>query len=72
MLSSAAVNSLGDMVSPYRTPLLMLIVLLPLCSLRAIGVDFLQEFHTHIFYSVFLKQGQYEYDAEWDNIFSAL
>jgi len=28
MLSSAAVNSLSDMVSPYRNPLLMLITLL--------------------------------------------
>ena len=31
MLSSAAVNNLGDMVSPCRTPLLMLILLLSLC-----------------------------------------
>ena len=31
MLSNAAVNSLGDMVSPCRTPLLMLILLLSLC-----------------------------------------
>ena len=31
MLSIAAVNSLGDIVSPYRTPLLMLILLLSLC-----------------------------------------
>ena len=31
MLSSAAVNSLGDMVSACRTPLLMVILLLSLC-----------------------------------------
>ena len=31
MLSSAAVKSLGDMVSPCRTPLLMLILFLSLC-----------------------------------------
>ena len=30
-LSSAAVNSLGDVVSPCRTPLLMLTLLLSLC-----------------------------------------
>ena len=26
---------------------------------RAVGVDFLQEFDVHIFYPLFLKQGQY-------------
>ena len=31
MLWSAAVNSLGDMKSPCRTPLMMLILLLSLC-----------------------------------------
>ena len=32
MLSSAAVNSLCDVLSPCRTPILMLILLLSLCT----------------------------------------
>ena len=36
MLSSAAVNSLGDMVSPCRTLLLVLILLLSSCRLTVI------------------------------------
>ena len=63
MLSSAAVDHLGDMVSPCHTPLLMLILSLSLCRWTVIelyiGVDFLQEFDVHIFYPLFLERGQY-------------
>ena len=38
MLSTAAVNSLGYMVSPCRNPLLMLILLLSLCRWTIISV----------------------------------
>jgi len=58
MISSVVVNRLGDMVSPCRTPFLMLILLLSLCH-RAVGVDFLEEFDVHIFYPLLLKRGQY-------------
>ena len=40
MFLSAAVNSLGDMVSPCRTPLLMLILLLSLCRWTVIKLLF--------------------------------
>ena len=48
--SSAAVSSLGDMVSPCRTPLLMLTLLLYLCTWtrRAVGVDFLRQFLSYV------------------------
>ena len=69
MLSSAAVNSLGDMVSPCRTPFLMLILLLSLCRWtdchRAVGVYFFHKFDIHIFYPLFLKRGQYCSSLHW-------
>ena len=45
MLSNAAVNSLNDMVSICRTPLLMLILLLSLCRWTVMELMcFLQDF----------------------------
>ena len=61
MLYSAAVDSLGDMVCPCRTPLLVLILAFSVsvdCH-RAVGLDFLQQIDEHTFYHLFLKRGQY-------------
>ena len=88
ILSSAAVNSLGDGISLlYTSPDVDLVAFfVQMDCHRAVGVDVLQEFDVHIFYLLFLKRDQYylslhrvegflvvdECDAECDVIFSAL
>ena len=52
MLSSAAVDSLGDMVSSCYTLILMLILLFPLYMWTVM-------FDVHILHPLFLKRGQY-------------
>ena len=57
MLSNVAVNSLGEMVSPWLTPLLILIFSLSLCrcTVTELSVYLFQDFYVHIFYSLFLQ-----------------
>ena len=62
MLSNVAVNSLGEMVSPCLTHLLILIFSLSLCRCT---VTELQDFYVHIFYSLFLQLCQYCLGLYW-------
>ena len=57
MLSNVSVNSLGEMVSPCVTPLLILIFSLPLCrcTVTELSVYVFQDVYVHIFYSLFLQ-----------------
>ena len=70
MLSNVAVNSLGEMVSPCLTPLLILIFSLSLCRCRAychwaVRIYVFQNFYAHIFYSLFLQWCQYCLGLYW-------
>ena len=59
MLSNVAVNSLGEMVSPCLTPLLILIFSLSLCRCTvtelSVYIYVFQDFYVLIFYSLFLQ-----------------
>ena len=56
MLSNVAVNSLGEMVSPCLTPLLILIFSLSFADVLSLSCPYVfQNFYVHIFYSLFLQ-----------------
>ena len=55
MLSSADLNSLGDMVSPCRTPPQMLILLLSLCRWTVIDGWFSSSVVSSLFVSTFVS-----------------
>ena len=61
MLSNVAVNSLGEMVSPCLTPLLILIfpLYLCICTVTELSIYVLHDLYVHIFYSLFLQCCQY-------------
>ena len=68
MLSRAAVNSLGDMVFPYGTPLLVL-----LFCIGGLSSNYWCIFHSGILEakSVLLEFALSRRLPSWDNIFSA-
>ena len=51
ILSSAAVNNLGEKLSPSLTPLLILIFSLSLCRCTVTELSVFQDFYVRIFYS---------------------
>ena len=53
ILSSAAVNNLGEKLSPCLTPLLILIFSLSLCRCTVTELSVFQDFYVRIFYSLF-------------------
>ena len=55
ILSSAAVNNLGEKLSPCLTPLLILIFSLSLCRCTVTELSVFQDFYVRIFYSLFLQ-----------------
>ena len=55
ILSSAAVNNLGEKLSPCLTPLLILIFLLSLCRCTVTELSVFQDVYVRIFYSLFLQ-----------------